>query len=194
MSKLNAKTWPERARALLLVPCALVALAGCGDSGADQNGASPGDSAEPSPSGPAEGSTGTLSFELKAAGDITLNKFDYVITGPNFSKTGSIDVTNSNTVSARIDALPAGSGYSVTVLGNSVGEPVAQCSGSASFDIVARTVKNVPISISCQVAHEDGMPPAVAAPLPRTSIWLCGLALLGLGVTLAKRADSKRTG
>lgn len=173
-----------------LLPCALLALSACGEAPSDASPASNG-TAEVAPVGSREEGSGTLAFELKTADGITLNAFNYSITGPNFSKVGTIDVSKSNTVSARIDALPAASGYSVTVLGNSVGEPVAQCTGSASFDIAARTVTNLPITISC---HEERVDAPVAAPLPRSSTWLCGLALLGLGITLVQRSGSKRRG
>jgi len=71
---------------------------------------------------------------------------------------------------------------------------VAQCSGAASFDITPRSVTHVPIAISCRVAHGDPPVAGVAAPVPRQATWLCGLALLGVGVALVGRAGSKRLG
>ena len=54
-------------------------------------------------------STGTIAFDLRLPDGRTINTFSYQITGPNgFSKTGTIDVSNSNTLSATIGGLPAG--------------------------------------------------------------------------------------
>jgi hypothetical protein len=191
MSALPAKPRSRRAWALSTA-CVLLAIAGCSDPSAldAQQGPEPTTDDLSAPRG--EGRTGTLAFELRTANDAKIDAFDYAITGPNFARAGSIDVSNSNTLSARIDAIPAASGYSITVTGTSAREPVTQCSGSAAFDIVARTVNNVPIGISCRVTRSVTPPDPVAAPLPRSSTWLVGLALLGLGAALAKRSSAKR--
>jgi hypothetical protein len=178
---------PPWAAAGLALVC--FTLTSCGEPGA-QDGGPTASAAPDAASGALEGRSGTLAFELKTAGDVTLSGFDYTITGPKFAKTGSVDVSKSNTLSARIDGLPAADGYSITVLGSSVGEPVAKCSGSAGFDILARSVTNVPINVSCRVERSETSP-VVAAPLPRYSTWLYGLLLLGVGAALAKRARSR---
>jgi hypothetical protein len=191
MSALEPTSWlPLSGRArLALASLLLLSLSGCGNAPEAAKQTPTEEGAPPSPSS-VEEKIGTLAFELRTVENITLNRFDYAITGPNFSKAGSIDVSNSNTVSARIDGIPANSGYSVTVLGNSVDAPITQCTGSAAFEILARSVQNVPIAISCRV--QNGAPPVVvAAPLPPFSGALCGLVLLGLGATLASRSRSK---
>ena len=48
---------------------------------------------------------------------MTINVVSYTISGPSsFSKTGTIDVSHSSTVSTTIGALPAGSGFAVTLM------------------------------------------------------------------------------
>ena len=193
MSAIAAKTRFGRAPARL-AGCALLALVACGDPSTLD---APSHSSAPVadvPAAPGEARTGTLSFDLRTAGEVQINSFDYVVTGPNFSRAGSIDVSSSSTFSARIDAIPAAAGYSITVTGTSVGEPITKCTGSAGFDIMARTVNNVLIDISCRVTRSVTPPDGTAVPVPRSSTWLVGLALLGIGVTLAKRSRTKRTG
>ncbi|HYQ18242.1 MAG TPA: hypothetical protein VEQ58_20850 [Polyangiaceae bacterium] len=190
MSRLLLEKWSKRAR-LLAISATLFGLAGCDDSSAPPDATTPA-AVVTAPTPTAEAETGTLSFELHAAGDVTFNSFDYAVTGPNFARAGSIDVSNSNTVSSRIDGLPAAAGYSITVSGTSVGEQAAQCSGSGAFDIVARSVKNLPITISCRLDRAVTPPTgAVAAPLPPFAAWLCGLGLLLLGMKLASRSRGK---
>jgi hypothetical protein len=139
--------------------------------------------------------TGTLSFELRTLGSITLNTFDYAITGPHFLRSGSVDVADSTTVSARIDGIPAGVGYSVTLSANSVGTPKAQCSGSAAFDVQAGMVTSVPVPINCHVADVAVTPPdgPAPAPLPPFVTWLSGLALLVLGSRFAAERSRSKT-
>jgi hypothetical protein len=128
-----------------------------------------------------ESESGTLSFELQLEGDVTLTTFDYAITGPSFSRAGSIDVTDSTTVSARIDGIPAGAGYVVTLSGVSVSTPKAQCSGSAAFDVRARTVTNAPVAIACHLPEVEPPAEPAAVPVPPFASWLFGLALLVAG-------------
>ena len=166
----------------------LLALTACSSDGQHAPADDPATGAEAAPAAPLEGPTGTVSFDLRTQGDITLNKFDYAITGLNFAKAGSIDVTSSTTVSARIDGIPAGSGYAITVSGDSVGTPEALCSGSALFDVLARTVTPVPLGIQCRFARVVATAPAAQAPLPPFTGWLLALLLVGIGArTLSAR-------
>ena len=54
--------------------------------------------------------TGSVSFELTTAGDLEFDAFRYAITGPNYAKAGSIDVSDSTTVSALIEGIPVWNG------------------------------------------------------------------------------------
>ena len=178
---------------LLLASALLAALSACGneDPSAATDGALP-PSQETAPPAAVEHESGTLSFALRLEGDLSVNTFTYAITGPAFSKADAIDVSNSTTVSARIDGIPAASGYSLTLSGTSVSTPKAQCSGSAAFDIQAGAVTNLPVAISCHLATTVVEIPA-PAPLPRFSIWLSGLALLALGSKLASSRPRPKT-
>src|SRR5262245_24296568 len=63
---------------------------------------------------------GSVELALQAAPGVTINVVSYSISGPNsFSKTGTIDVSHSSTVSATIGGLPAGNGFAVTLMANS---------------------------------------------------------------------------
>lgn len=173
-----ARAW-LRAAAAAIVFCAV----GCG------NGA---------PAGPVEGvpasapstaaepgeKMGSLSFELTAQNGVKFNAFSYVITGPNFSKSGSIDVSNSTTVSALIDGIPAASGYSITLQGTSAPPAKATCSGSAPFAIAAGVVTTVPVSLACHL--EDQEPPA-PVPLPPLAPVALGAVLLVIGTISVRR-------
>src|SRR5215467_1677029 len=91
---------------------ATLALACCGYT---LIGCSSGQGAGTPPVG-SEESTGALGFALQLATGQTINTASYSISGPNgFSKSGSIDVSNSSTLSATIGGLPTGTGYQITI-------------------------------------------------------------------------------
>src|SRR5690349_17969439 len=104
----------------LLAMSALFLTAGCGNT-------------EPNSGDASSRATGTVGLELALANGKTLDTVTYTITGPGgFSKTGSIDVSHSSTVSTTIGAIPAGSGYTLSLSGASTDSSTA-CSGSATF-------------------------------------------------------------
>src|SRR4051794_112888 len=54
---------------------------------------------------------GSLGLNLDVGSGVTLNAVTYTITGNGFSKTGTIDVSGSSTISGTIGGIPAGNGY-----------------------------------------------------------------------------------
>src|SRR6516164_9536002 len=75
-------------------------LTGCGTEGAPASNAD----------------VGSVGLALQVAPGITINTISYTLNGPS-TKTGSINVANSTTVSTVIGAVPAGTGYTVSLSG-----------------------------------------------------------------------------
>lgn len=162
----------------------LVALAGATACGTEDGAlaGSPGSTDANAKNGTSD-STGSFSFALTLPSGLTFNQFFYTITGPNYSKADSIDVSHSKTVSAVVGDLPVGSGYAVTLAGTSL-DPASSCTGSAAFSIAAGVKTSVPVAVSCRLQNV-----AVAAPVPipgSTSVAL-GLVLLGVGAVVLRR-------
>jgi acid phosphatase len=116
-------------------------------------------SSNPSPSdsasAPKEGD-GAVGLALQAAPGITLSTVSYTITGPgNFSKSGTIDVSNSTMLTATIAGLPAGNGYNITVTGTST-DGATNCLGSAMFNVVAHQTGGVSVHLTCHEAPRTG--------------------------------------
>ncbi len=100
--------------------------------------------------------SGELGLALQLASSDTVSTVSYALTGPNgFSKSGSIDVSNSSAVAATIPSLPAGNGYSITLSAVSTNGQ-AQCSGSASFSVVAHQTTSVAVPLLCHEAARTG--------------------------------------
>jgi phospholipase C len=135
---------------LLGAVAATVAINGCSSAGtpAESNGSGtePGNSE----------TTGTAGIQLQVAPGITINTLNYTLTGPNgFSKTGSINVSNSTVAATIIGGLPSGSGYSISLSGESTDDST-MCAGLATFSIKAGTTTAVPVLISCSVQPNTG--------------------------------------
>lgn len=116
-------------------------------------------SSEPSGSSPSDrdgARIGEGSLALTIAPGVELATASYTVTGPGaYSKSGSIDVSRSNKISATIAGLPAGSGYSVTLSATSVGGATA-CAGSSTFSVSAGETTAVSVAVSCKETAKTG--------------------------------------
>jgi phospholipase C len=87
---------------------------------------------------------------------VTIDTVNYTITGPHgYSKTGSIDVSHSTTISAVIGGIPVGSGYTITLTATSVDGSLT-CSGSATFSVTAHTTTAVTVKLECHQGPKTG--------------------------------------
>jgi hypothetical protein len=185
-ARATARTVVRTRIALLCCALAVAAsLLGCGNDGGrpkdDGNAAS---AASPSDEDPTTGSVG-LALDI---GDAHFDAFSYsIVGGQQFQKTGTIDVSNSTQLSAIIDGIPFGAGYSITLSATS-SAPVSTCSGSASFAITDAMVTPVPVHIRCRQGATEGQP----VPVPGTTTAILSLALLSLG-TLLQRTRGPRS-
>ncbi len=88
-------------------------------------------------------------------GGVTLTSVSYSITGPNgFSKSGSINVASSATLSAIIGGLPTGNGFTITL--SATGTDGTTCGGSATFNVTAGTVTKVNLTLDCHQPAKTG--------------------------------------
>ena len=182
----HARSMSPAERSWLLAAAAALACAlGCGNGA--PAGQFEGVPVGPTPAAEPAEEMGSLSFALTTQNGAQFTAFSYVITGPNFSKSDNIDVSNSTTVSALIDGIPVGSGYSITLQGTSAPPVKATCSGSASFAITAGAVTNVPVSVACHL--EDPVPPT-PVPIPPLTPVVLGVVLLVIGAASAGRRRS----
>jgi hypothetical protein len=118
----------------------LAGLSGCSsDTGSDPGGS--------------EGDVGNIGLELQLAPGVTVNTVSWTVSnvGNGFTRSGSVNVQFSNTVSFQVGGLPAGSGYSIALTATSV-DGSFTCSGSASFSVMAGTVSSVNVNLACSAA------------------------------------------
>ena len=99
---------------------------------------------------------GEVALELQLGNGTTITSANYTIIGPaSFTKSGSIDVSQSTKISATIGAIPQGTGYSVTLSASTTDSSIT-CSGSAAFSVTARQTTPVTVAVSCKEGAKTG--------------------------------------
>ena len=101
----------------------------------------------------ADENTGTVGMELQIAPGVTINTVSWTISNPTtgFTKTGSVTVRFSNTISFQAGAIPAATGYTISLSATSV-DGSFTCSGSAGFNITAGATSLVNLTLNCSTA------------------------------------------
>jgi len=101
-------------------------------------------------------SVGAVGLALTPIAGLTLNAFTYTILGPSaFTRSGTVDISHSTTLSAVVGALPVGSGYTVTVGATST-DGTTTCGGSAAFSVTASTTSQVLVHLQCRQGAKTG--------------------------------------
>jgi hypothetical protein len=99
---------------------------------------------------------GTVDARLQVDPGVTLNSFSYAITGPaGFSKSDTVSVQDSTTISATIAPIPAGTGFDISLTSTAV-DSSTTCAGSATFDVRAGQTTPVPVQLACHEAAHTG--------------------------------------
>ncbi len=97
--------------------------------------------------------TGSVGMELQIAPGVTVNTVNWTIKNATtgFSRSASINVRFSNTVSFLAGAIPQGTGYTLALTAVSL-DGAFTCTGMAGFDIAAGTSTPVGLTLSCATA------------------------------------------
>jgi hypothetical protein len=126
----------------LILAGASASVAGCGKAGSSR--------------GTVATDVGSVGLALSLAPGVTLLSATYTISGSGgFSKTGTVDVSSSSTISFVIGNLPAGSGYSIEVDGTS-SDGGTSCVGTAGFAVTAHATTAVTVHLICHETPHTG--------------------------------------
>jgi len=96
--------------------------------------------------------TGQIGLSLQLASGTAIQTASYTITGPvGFSRSGTIGTTGT----ALVSDVPAGTGYQVTFTATTT-DTAASCSGTATFDVMARQITAVTVPLTCLEPSRSG--------------------------------------
>ena len=111
---------------------------------------------QPASGSPDAETSGSIGLALQLASGKSVSNVNYTIVGPGaFSKSGSIDVSSSQTISAVIGNIPAGQGYALTLSATTT-DGSASCAGSATFNVTAHASSTVAVLLRCHEAPTTG--------------------------------------
>jgi hypothetical protein len=100
--------------------------------------------------------TGTVGLAVQVAPGVTLSTVSYTITGPNsFTQSGSINVSDSPTISTLVGGIPASSGYMASLSGSPVDASVSCAGTSAQFSVFADQTTSVSVTMYCRESPSD---------------------------------------
>lgn len=99
---------------------------------------------------------GSIRAELQIDPGVILNTITYSVTGPAaFTKTGAIDVHASDTLTAIVSPIPAGTGFDIVFNGTAT-DGSTTCAGSTPFDIAAGQTTLTTVDLACHEAARSG--------------------------------------
>ena len=148
----------------LLVGAAAAAAVAISEAGCSSSGGGVDTAGQGSPT-PSEGTlpastsgTGTVGLQLTLPGGEQVNAVSWAVTGPNGTtapvQNGTVNVQNSQSISFIVGAIPAGTGYGIALSAVTT-DGSATCTGSATFNIAARTTTNVAVQLQCATAPSE---------------------------------------
>ena len=163
----------------------LTALAGgCADQPAAVTG--PTGSATPGPTG-----MGAIDVALAVPPSFQIATVNYQLTNTGYSKAGTFDVSQTQTISGILGGIPAGTGYTLALTATDTAKKFTGCSGTAPVNVVAGTTTPVSVPIDCHLPQPSLTPPAVPVPMPAVALLAVALLAAGL-VTNGRRAARRR--
>lgn len=146
----GGKGWPRDQAAGVLRAAAIVALAALA-GGVPLAGCKSGSgSTKPGQA------TGSVSLALALSPGVSIASVSWVIVGPaGFTRTGSIDVSSSQTLSTLIGGIPVGTGYQITATATA-SDGTTTCAGNATFNIMAGATSQANLHLTCNAPGRTG--------------------------------------
>ncbi len=98
---------------------------------------------------------GSFGLHIDGTPGLTFNVASYEITGPGgFSRSATIDVSHSASISVTIDGIPVGGPYGIAL--SATATDGTTCGGSATFNIAARVTVPVNVHLTCHQGARSG--------------------------------------
>jgi phospholipase C len=136
----------------------LLGAVGVGAIAASQVGCSASPGTTGSELGGGEENGGSVGMHLTLPGGEQVNTVNWTITGPNGASTvvqsGSVNVASSSSIQFLVGGIPAATNYSIALSAVTI-DGLVTCTGSATFNTVARMTTNVSVTLQCNSPTPD---------------------------------------
>jgi hypothetical protein len=137
--------------------------------------------------GDSNAGVGSVSFALQLGKGYTINSVGYEISGNNFDRKGTIDVSQSSAVSTIVTGIPVGTGYTATLSVAPIPNKLYACQGSSMFNVSSANTVAVPVHLTCQAVPP---PQGPSVPVPPAAAAALGVLLAALGFARLRRPSA----
>lgn len=172
-----------RRAALAVLAVTFALAAGCGEPPA---AVAPGAGTGAGPN-LSSGSAGTLQIGVAVPPSFQIDAVGYEISKTGYDQSGTLDVTQSGTVTATLGGIPAGTGYTLALTATDVAKKFTGCSGSAPVAVTAGAVTPISVDIACHLPVTTVVTPPPQVPIPLPAVVLLAAALLYAGTLASGR-------
>jgi hypothetical protein len=138
---------------------------------------------------PTQSGMGTIDIALAVPPSFQIATVNYQISNTSYSRSGSLDVSQSQTISGVLGGIPAGTGYTLTLTATDTANKFTGCSGSAPLTVVGGSTTSVNIDVACHLPQPSLTTPAV--PIPMSAVALLAVALLAVGSLTTGRRGAR---
>ncbi len=171
-----------------LAALALVAVVACGCTDSPPAAVrGPTGGGGPSPN---QGSMGAIDIALAVPPSFQIAAVNYQLTNTGYSKSGSLDVSQSQAISGVLGGIPAGTGYTLALTATDTAQKFTGCAGSSPVNVVGGATTPVSVAVDCHLPQPTLTPPAV--PIPTSAVALLAVALLAAGALTTGSRGARR--
>jgi hypothetical protein len=139
---------------------------------------------------PSQGTMGAIDIALAVPPTFQIASVNYQLTNTGYSKSGSLDVSQSQAISGVLGGIPAGTGYTLALTATDTAKKFTGCAGSSPVNVVGGATTPVSVAVDCHLPQASLTPPAV--PVPMSAVVLLAVALLAAGVLTTGRLGPRR--
>jgi hypothetical protein len=139
------------------------------------------------------GDVGAVEVALALPPSFQIATINYQLTNTGYSKSGTLDVSQTQKISAVVGGIPAGNGYSLALTATDTAQKFTGCAGSSTVNVVAGTTTPVSVAVDCHLPQQvvvTTTPPAV--PVPMSAVALLAVGLLATGLLTNGRRGTRR--
>lgn len=139
---------------------------------------------------PGQSGMGAIDVALAVPPSFQIATINYQLTNTGYTKSGSLDVSQTQTISGVLGGIPAGTGYTLTLTATDAAKKFTGCAGSSPVNVVAGTTTPVSVAVDCHLPQPSLTSPAV--PVPMSAVVLLAVALLAAGLLTNGRRGVRR--
>jgi hypothetical protein len=141
--------------------------------------------------GAGENGTGAVDVALALPPKFQIATISYQLTKTGYSKSGTLDVSQTQAISAVVGGIPAGSGYTLALTATDTAQKFTGCAGStSSINVTAGATTPVSVAVDCHLPQQV-IVSTPNVPVPMSAVVLLAVGLLATGLLTNGRRERR---